>query len=62
MQENLDLAVDLDDQDIWTQYLYDRVEFFKRSILIVLENLYIVQDCDILRYVRTCSEAYCPRL
>jgi hypothetical protein len=62
VKKNLDLVVDLDDPNIWTQVLKDRAKHFQRAMPMAMENLAIAQHRDILRFIQMRSRAYKPQL
>jgi hypothetical protein len=55
--EKLALIVDLDDPNIWVEYLQERDQFFQRAMPMAMENLSIAQHRDTLRYARIRSGA-----
>lgn len=61
-EKNLNLVVDLDDPEVWTQCLHERVEFFKRAMPMAMKNLSTTQYRDTLQYARIRSGAYRPQL
>ncbi len=58
----MDQVVDLDSPIAWARVITERVALFKKVMPMAMENLYIAQHWDTLRYAYTWGGSYKPKV
>jgi hypothetical protein len=58
----MDQVVDLDSLAIWAKVIAERVALFRRVMPMAMENLFIAQHRDTLRYAHTRGGSYKPKV
>jgi hypothetical protein len=58
----MDQVMDLDSPATWARVIIEKATLFKRVMPMAMENLYIAQHRDTLRYAHTRNGSYKPKV
>jgi hypothetical protein len=62
VRDVLQKVVDLDSPAEWARLINERAKVFEKHMPIAFNNLAVAQHCDMLRYTKTRSETFAPKL